>query len=384
MSHRLKIFAALVLLLGTVMALTIPSLVKHTRIGLEFSGGYEMVFVAKPLASGSDSPGHDQLLEAVRILGERANRLGVSEPKIDILGADQIRIELAGVSPDNGVIASLRVAEGLPVGLVEKYSETVGGVLGQDDLEATLIAGGIAVALIAAFLVAVYRGPGLVAVVTLMTFLWLLLATFNLLDATLSLAAIVAFVLGIGIASGANILTLERTREALATGLPLGQAVREGCRQSWRTIVDAEATVFICALVLFLVGIGPVSGFALTTMLSIGLSLLANVLLARFLLILAYGGQEQVDPAFAAPADHGGVDILRRGCWFVGLSLAFGFLGCAAVVTIPLNYDIEFKAGTALDLRIGTSISQGRRLATALCRAGARSSGFSIRMPSAP
>ena len=134
-----------------------------------------------------------------------------------------------------------------------------------------------------------------------------------------------------------------------------------GYRRSLHTILDANATVLICALVLFFVGIGPVTGFALTTMLSIVFSLVGNVLLARLLLTLLYGGRTDCANLFWQRHCLGsGFDYLRRGKLFVRISLAICLLGGVMVARAPLNYDIEFKAGTALDIQIDTAISQER------------------------
>ncbi len=373
--HRLKIVLVLVVALLATMIVTLPGILDHIRIGLEFRGGTEMLFVAEPLTPSTSTPSfspmavsRDQLLETAMILGERANRLGVSEPQVNILGANQIRIQLAGLSPDDNLMASLKDSRELPVRLIESYSEIVGGVLGQNDLKATLIAGGIAICLICLFMALTYRGPGLVAVFCIMTFLWLLLAAFSVLDATLSLAAIVAGVLGIGIASGANILLFERTREAFLAGQPIAQAWRNGFRRSLHTILDANATVLICALVLLLVGIGPVTGFALTTILSIVFSLVANVLLTWMLLTLCYGGRSDIRNVFERTqvtarsgksyGGHAGFDYLGRGKLFISASVGMCLLGGIMVSAVPLNYDIEFKAGTALDLQLAGPMTQ--------------------------
>ena len=129
------------------------------------------------------------------------------------MGTDQIRVELAGVKAGAPVLADLHKVAGLPVTLVEKYSETVGGVLGASDLHDTVIAGLIALGAIFSFLMLAYRGKGLIAAFTTTISLWLLLAAFVLLHAPLSLSAIVAFVLAIGIASDANIIAFERSHE---------------------------------------------------------------------------------------------------------------------------------------------------------------------------
>ena len=133
------------------------------------------------------------------------------------MGNNQIRVELAGVKAGDPVIADLHKVTGLPVTLTEKYSETVGGVLGGNDLHDTIVAGLVALTAIFSFLVLAYRGKGLIAAFTTSVSLWLLLSAFVLLHAPLSLSAIVAFVLAIGIASDANIIAFERSHEQFHT-----------------------------------------------------------------------------------------------------------------------------------------------------------------------
>jgi SecD/SecF fusion protein len=353
------LFAAVVAVIIALMTATTPYLVQHTRIGLEFKGGYELTFAAEPLDPRVPVT-HEQLLQTANLLGECANASGLAEPQVNLLGEDQIRLVLAGVKAGDPVIATLHDPSGMPVKLTEKYSETVGGVLGAQDLEDTLKAAGLAVALIFLFLAAVYRGPGLIAVFTVTVSLWLLLAIFNLTYATLSLAAIVAYVLGMGIASDANILAFERIRDELVDQ-PTGEAVISGGRKSFRTLVDSDATVLITALILLFVGIGPILGFALTTIFSIVASFLVNVLFSRLLMRLWYGGDPRRRSLFSPKR----VDFTRLKLSYLGLGkavmavlLAFSLYGGYTIATQPLNYDIEFKAGTALDIQIDPSITQ--------------------------
>lgn len=360
MPQSKRCFAGIVGALLVVMAATTGPLLRHTRIGLEFRGGYELNFAVEPLRSGAAVTA-EQVLQTATILNDRANRLGLSEPQVNILGTNEIRVLLAGVDGSDPTIAGLRQAAGLPVRLVEKYSLSVGGVLGAEDLANTVKAAGIAVALIYLFLIVAYRGPGLVAVFAVSLCLWTLLAAFNVLDATVSLAAIVAYVLGIGLAADANILAFERIRDELGLGHPVGQAVARGYAKATRTILDSNATVMICALVLVAVGIGPILGFALTTLLSIVAGFLVNVVLTRQLLRLLYGQRSDTGPLFGPrrPA------LPRRALNYVAIgrlvalaTVVFAAAGLWAVATRPLNYDIEFKAGTALDVEIDRSITQ--------------------------
>ena len=360
MKSKRLMFVSIVAALSALMALTTRYLVDHTRIGLEFKGGYELNFAVAALKAG-DTLTPEQVLQAANILSERANKLGMSEPQVNILGANEIRVVLAGVTGGDPSIATLRDPAGLPVQLTEKYSLSVGGVLGSEDLSNTLKAAGIAVGLIFLFLILVYRGPGLVAVFAVTVCLWALLVAFNALQATVSLAAIVAYVLGIGIASDANILSFERIRDELRKDRPVGESIRKGSWRAFRTIMDSNATVLICAIVLVAVGIGPILGFALTTILSIVLSFLINVVFVRYLLGLLYGDRTDVTPLFGKPwfaKPLFVLDYVRIGKWASLATVVFALAGLYAVAAKPLNYDIEFKAGTALDIKIDKPITQ--------------------------
>ncbi len=174
----------------------------------------------------------------------------------------------------------------LPLKLTEKYSQVVGASLGQMSLDQTVRAGMIGSIIILLFMVALFRLPGVVAAFTLITYTWLLLLAFDWLNATLTLPGIAAFVLGIGMAVDANIITYERVKEEIRSGKSLLSSLKAGSKQSFRTIMDANITNIIAAAVLYTFGTGAIRGFAVTTILSIVLSILTNVFLSRFLMML--------------------------------------------------------------------------------------------------
>lgn len=362
MKKVISAFFVIIFLAGLIGA-TAPKLLHDTRIGLEFKGGYEILYVAEPLEPGKPLE-KATLLKTAGILSDRANTLGVAEPEIIVEGNNQIRVKLAGVSSGEQVRAILNQPGALPVKLTEKYSQTVGGVLGEADLRDTLRAGAVALGLILLFLVVVYRAAGLMAGFTLITYLWLLLVVFNGLHAVLSLAAIVAFVLGIGLASDANILTFERILEELRSDKEILPAVQDGENHALRTILDSNATGLISAIALFVAGIEPIRGFALTTILSIILSLVSNVFLARFLMRQFTQGGLIKRPAFFGvnrvdhPRPLQGFDFVRNRYWFFALSGLFAIAATFSLLTTPLNLDIDFKAGTALDVTINQAIDQ--------------------------
>ncbi|MFC5700469.1 protein translocase subunit SecD [Cohnella faecalis] len=174
----------------------------------------------------------------------------------------------------------------LPLKLTEKYTQSVGASLGQKSLDQTLFAGGLASILILLFMLALYRLPGLIASICLITFVWLLLGVFWLMGATLTLPGIAAFVLGIGIAVDSNIITAERIKDEIRHGKTVASALRSGAKNSFRTIIDAHITTIIAAGVLYFMGHGIVKSFAIVLIASIIANILTNVFMPRFLLQL--------------------------------------------------------------------------------------------------
>lgn len=174
----------------------------------------------------------------------------------------------------------------LPLKLTEKYTQSVGATLGLASLEQTMKAAVIGSVLILIFMVLYYRVPGLVAAFTLITYVWLVLLVFNLMHGTLTLPGIAALVLGVGMAVDANIITYERIREEIRSGKTVMSSLKAGSKHSFRTIMDANITSIISAVVLYIIGNGAIRGFAVITLLSIIISILTNVFLSRALLNL--------------------------------------------------------------------------------------------------
>ncbi|MGK9254127.1 protein translocase subunit SecD [Paenibacillus sp. P22] len=174
----------------------------------------------------------------------------------------------------------------LPLKLEVKYTQSVGASLGKQSLDDTIFAGLVGTIFIVLFMLVFYRVPGIAASVSLIIYTWLLLAAHIALNATLTLPGIAAFILGIGIAVDANILTAERIKEEMRSGKSLLSAFRAGSKTSLRTIIDSHVTTIIAAGVLFFIGVGSVKGFAITLLLSIIISLISNVVVSRYLLWL--------------------------------------------------------------------------------------------------
>jgi preprotein translocase SecF subunit len=346
-----------------LLALTLKPLAENLRFGLEFRGGYEIYYVVEPLA-GKAAPNQSELLASIDMLRKRADGIGMSEPEIQLEGANHIRLKLAGLTSADESRSNLGNPEGLPVKLTEKYTQTVGSVLGRTALKETLVAGLLGIACIFALLIGLYRGLGLLAALATVVYLWLLLILFNAAHATLSLSAVVAFVLGIGIAADASIICFERVREQLGKHNDLKQAVRLGFAGSLATIRDANLVTGLAMLALFAAGIGPIQGFSLTMLASILIGIATNFFLVRQLALwladsgwlsnhLLIGPAKRETPATTKTFNYAGLG--SNAILVVLLVIASGSLYYRAH---GLNLDIDFTSGTALDIDLDRSIDQ--------------------------
>lgn len=171
-----------------------------------------------------------------------------------------------------------------PISIVEE--RTVGPSLGADSIQAGRVAviyGFIAVLILMAVF---YTGFGMAANVALLFNIALILAVMTTLGATLTLPGIAGIVLTIGMAVDANVLIFERIREESACGLSPMLAVDTGFRSAFLTILDANITTLIAAIVMFGMGSGPIKGFALTLSVGIVASMFTAILVTRWLVLM--------------------------------------------------------------------------------------------------
>ncbi|MFD2926079.1 protein translocase subunit SecDF [Halobacillus naozhouensis] len=181
-------------------------------------------------------------------------------------------------------LADLINAGSLPVELEETYSTSVGAQFGEQAMNKTVIAGLIGIALIFIYMIVYYRFPGVISVVTLSAYIYLVLLVFELLQGILTLPGIAAIILGVGMAVDANIITYERIKEELKTGKSVKSAFKAGNKRSLTTILDANITTLIAAAVLFTFGTSSVKGFATMLIISILVSFITSVYASRLFL----------------------------------------------------------------------------------------------------
>lgn len=172
----------------------------------------------------------------------------------------------------------------LPVPLEIIQSTRIEPTLGRDSVQRSLVAGAIGLFLVALFMVVYYRLPGALAVVALLYYTALTYALLRLIPVTLTLAGIAGFILSIGMAVDANVLTFERLKEELRTGKSLRVAVEEGRKRAFSSIFYSNMATILSAAILFTFGTGAVKGFALTLAIGVLVSFFTAVIVTQMLL----------------------------------------------------------------------------------------------------
>ena len=176
-----------------------------------------------------------------------------------------------------------------PIEIVEE--RTIGPSLGQDNIDQGFRSVVIGLALVVLFMALYYRVFGLVADLVLLVNLVMIVAVLSLLQATLTMPGIAGIVLTVGMAVDANVLIFERIREEIRNGNTPQASIHAGYDKALSTIVDANVTTLIAAIVLFSFGTGPVKGFAVTLFIGILTSMFTAILGSRALINLIYGGR---------------------------------------------------------------------------------------------
>ena len=279
-------------------------------------------------------------------------------------------------------LADLINSGSLPVQMTEIYSDVVSADYGMDAFSSTMLAGAIGVAAVMLFMICVYRLPGVISAITLAVYIFVVFLLYNAMGAVFTLSGIAALVLGVGMAVDSNILTFERIKESMYAGRSVKTAFREGSKDSFRTIVDAQLTTFISALILYIFGTGSVKGFATMLIVSTITTLLLIVFIVRFLLGLLVNsgylderyelfGVKKGDVPDVSKGEERrkftkfkGFDFVGKAKYFVCTSLAIlaisivcigvnGFSGNGV-----MNLGIDFTSGTTLTIQSDAAIDQ--------------------------
>jgi SecD/SecF fusion protein len=200
-------------------------------------------------------------------------------------------------------------AGSLPAELVIAEEQTIGPSLGQRSINRGMIAGIVALGLVAAFIIIYYGTGGIVAIMALIFDMLIIMAVLSFpgplaqigmsgLNATLTLPGIAGIILTIGMAVDASVLIYERIREEKRSGKGIRAAVRAGYSRAFVTILDANLTTLIVALVLYKFGTGPIKGFAVTLSIGILASMFCSLVFSRAFIELLLKSKKKKDLSF--------------------------------------------------------------------------------------
>jgi SecD/SecF fusion protein len=251
-------------------------------------------------------------------------------------------------------LAILLRAGALPLTPTFVEERTVGPSLGADSVAAGEIAGLIGSALVIAFMVLAYGFFGLIANIALAINVILVIAALSGLGATLTLPGIAGIVLTVGMAVDSNVLIFERIREERASGRSVIQAIDTGFQKALATIVDANLTTLIAAVILFYLGTGPIRGFAVTLAIGIVTTVFTAFVLTRWMIAF------WVRRSKPKELPRGPVTFVPEGTKIAFMWLRrFTFTASAAVVilsmvlfgTVNMNLGIDFKGGSLIEVQ---------------------------------
>ena len=178
-------------------------------------------------------------------------------------------------------ITNLLKSGALPVSIKILEVRTVGATLGVESIKQTQFAGILAMIAISLFMFAIYKIPGLIADVVLVIYGFLVLASLSLVGSTLTLPGIAGFILTLGMAVDANVITFERIKEEMSKGYSIDDSVEKGFENGLPAIIDGNLTTLLIAAVLFSFGTGPVRGFAVTLSLGVMITMLTAIFITK-------------------------------------------------------------------------------------------------------
>jgi SecD/SecF fusion protein len=274
----------------------------------------------------------------------------INEPILG--GAGQISGNFTAQSAAD--LAVLLRAGALPATLTVVEERTVGPGLGADSIRAGFIAGVIGLIAVIAFMQFFYGTLGAIASAAMIINVVMIIAVLSMLGATLTLPGIAGIVLTIGQAVDSNVLFYERFREEVKAGRPITQAMETGFNKAFGTIIDANLTTLIAAVILFYMGSGPVRGFAVTLSIGIITTVFTAYTVSRLMIsIWLRRTRPKALPKGVRTGffDFAQIRFMSVRKWTFAATLLLALASIGGVATKGLNLGIDFTGGSMIELK---------------------------------
>ncbi len=262
----------------------------------------------------------------------------------------------------------------LPAALTKQpiAENQIDATLGKDTIRKGVIAIGVSLLLVLVFILFYYRFPGIIACIALIMNLAMILATMVLINQPLTLPGLAGLVLTVGMSVDANVLIFERIREELKKGAAARMAIRNGFAKATVTIIDANLTTLITAIVLYAIGTDQIRGFAVTLILGILFSMFTAIYVSRTLFDLAerhgflsLSMTDGVNTIRSMIAGDKGMDFMGMGRFSLAISGILMLVGLASLYARGRGIlDIDFAGGSSVQFRLdrATPTDEVRRI----------------------
>lgn len=252
----------------------------------------------------------------------------------------------------------------LPVQLNEITTSVQTATIGANALNKSILAGAIGLLLVFIIMIIMYNILGLMADIALALYVLIVLWAMVAMGAVLTLPGIAAIILSIGMAVDANVIIFSRIKEEIAKNKTVRVAVSEGFRHSIKSVLDAQVTTLIAAVVLYLVGSTTVKGFAITLMIGIVASIFTAIVITQVLVgLVAESGKFNANKYYGVNADGTPKTFIKKAYPFIKnrkvyyiVSVAFIVIGLGVGLARGFNYGIDFTGGTMIQIDMGKTV----------------------------
>ena len=298
-----------------------------------------------------------------RTTQENVGRLFAIVLDNEVISAPQIREPILGgsgqisgnftVQGANDLAVLLR-AGALPASFTIIEERTVGPSLGADSISAGQFASAIAALLVLTFMVLAYGSLGIIANIALMANVAMIIAILTLLGATLTLPGIAGIVLTMGMAVDSNVIIYERVKEERRAGRSIVQSLDAGFSRALATVVDANLTTLIAAVILFYLGSGPIRGFAVTLAIGIVTTVFTAFTLTRWMIALWLRRQrptEMPQGIVKLVPDNTNIPFMAWRRYAFAFSIIISVISAALFMTVEMNYGIDFRGGSSIEVK---------------------------------
>jgi SecD/SecF fusion protein len=263
------------------------------------------------------------------------------------------QISNMGSNAEASKLALVLQSGSLPYKFQRLSESDVSATLGKSSLHQAILAAIAGLLIVAIFLLVLYRFLGLVAVAGLAIYGLLYYAAILLFNVTLTLPGFAGLILTIGVAADANVVVFERIKEEVRSGKSVRSAISAGYSKGFHTILDANVVTVITAMVIFLIAVADVKGFALMLLIGTVISLLTAVAATRAMLGLLSGFKWFDNPRFMGAegqqtAKWLQIDFMKYKNVFFAISGAIILAGIVALSVSGLNLGIDFKGGSQI------------------------------------